>query len=814
MKYIYFLLSTLLAPFVWGQNNNVCLGDSVAICSGESVTLDVCSTADTNVVFLNNVNAVALGDDQFSGVVNIGFGFEFYGTVYNDCIISSNGYISFTTGGANGFSPWAINNAVPNPGNPTNSVMAPWQDYNPGAAGSGIVGSTTIGTAPNRQFVVVWKDQVMFGTQQSGCSALVLHETSNKIEVFLDEKPVVAWNGGAAIETTHNVNGTIADVVPGRNWPTQWVANLDGQEWVPDGPNSYTQNPIPYRAYVVGNAQTQWFDTEGNTYTSTTGDLTVTPNPTTADSIGYFINYSSCAVGQLLTSDTSWVYLYNVEDDYSQVTCPGGDDGSAWVEVTPEPTPGMNISYDWINAGNQTTDSISGLEAGSYDVEVDIDGGCVVTVTINVDEVPGTDVSLVSSEDVTCNSGNDGQAQVEVNQGTPPYSYNWQNSSSTSATATDLAAGTNTVEVTDANGCETTFDVDIDEPDPLSVAFLTPDQEACEGDSVLLTAQGAGGSSDYSYSWNVNGTSLDDGDSIWVTADQNNANYCVTVSESCGSPVADSCMSISFPEDIEPLISPDITGDCIPVPVNFDNITNAPDIDYSIWDYGTGDIDTIPGLNPGFYEYVYPGVYSLSVTVVTDAGCKFYTDFTNLINAYGYPTASFQINPNPVSLYTPIINAVNQSSSDAVTFEWYADGAEPNFSEELDQRFKYPYEEAEYPITLIAETQYGCTDTLTQTVRVIDEVVIFAPNAFTPDGDIHNENWRVYINNIDIYDFELQIFNRWGEVVFQSFNPEGSWDGRYGGRPVKDGTYIWKVSATDLETDEKYEFQGHVTILR
>ena len=813
MKYLLFFFLIVLQPFIFGQNN-VCLGDSIAICTGESVNLDICSANDTNVVFLNNVNTVNLADDQYSGIVNIGFDFEFYGTVYTTCIISSNGYISFNTGGANGFSPWAINNAVPNPANPTNTVMAPWQDYNPGAAGSGIVGSVTIGTAPNRQFIVLWKDQVMFGTQQFGCSALVLHESSNKVEVFLDEKPVVAWNGGAAIEATHNVNGTLADVVPGRNWPTQWVTNLDGQEWIPNGANDYIQNPIPYRAYVVGNAQTQWFDTEGNTYTSTSGDLTVTPNPTSADSVGYFINYSSCAVGQLLTSDTSWVYLYNVEDNYSPVTCPDGSDGSAWVEVTPEPESGMNISYNWINAGNQTTDSISGLEAGSYDVEVDIDGGCVVTVTIVVDEIPGANISLVNSDDVTCNSGNDGVAQIEVSQGVPPYTYSWANSSSTSASATDLAAGTNTVEVTDANGCEISFDIEIGEPDPLSVTFLTPDQEACEGDSVLLTAQGAGGSSDYSYSWSVNGAIIDNGDSVWVLADQNNANYCVTLSESCGSPVADSCMRIFFPEDIEPLISPDQTGDCVPVPVNFDNVTDAPDISYTVWDYGTGDIDTIPGLNQGFYEYVDPGVYSINVLVVTDAGCKFETEFINLINAYGYPVASFQINPNPVSLFTPTVIAVNQSSTDAVNFEWYADGATPEFSQEEDQKFKYPHEEAEYPIVLVAETQHGCTDTLIQTVRVIDEVVIFAPNAFTPDGDKHNENWRVYINNIDIYNFELQIFNRWGEMVFQSFNPEGSWNGTYGGKPVKDGTYIWKVNATDLETDEKYEFQGHVTILR
>lgn len=822
MRYFLILLTFLAQSFLWGQNT-LCLGEDITICSGESVSLDLCDFSDTNVVFLNNLTTVNLDDDVYSGVVNIGFDFEFYGATYNSCVISSNGYISFDTGNANNTSDWAINSAVPDPMNPTNSIMAPWQDYNPADPGSGFVGYTTIGSPPNRTFIVMWKDQMMFGTPVSGCSALVLHETSNKIEMFLDEKPVVDWNGGASIQGTHNIDGTIAHVVPGRNWPTEWTVSLDGQSWVPDGSNSYIQTSIPYRAYVPGNAEIQWFDTDGNVYPANIDDLTVTPDPADdVDSIGYFINYSSCAVGELLTSDTTWVYLYNVEEDYTQVSCPGGDDGTAWVEVTPEPEPGVSVNYNWLNAGNQNTPLITGLEAGSYDVEVDIDGACVQTVTVVVDEVLGLNVSLINSEDVTCNSQNDGVAQIEVTQGTPPYSYNWlypgspsNSSSSVGATATDLYAGLNSVEVTDVNDCKASTDVVIGEPDSLSITFLTPDQDICIEDSVLLTVQGTGGSSDYTFSWSVNGDSLAETDSLWAQGGLGSPNYCVTLSESCGSPEADSCMIVNDVIIVPPQIDPDRIVGCRPLPVNFENITNASDISHVLWDYGIGYPDSIIGLSAGFYEYTIPGVYSVDVRTVTNSGCIYDTTFVDLIEVYDLPTPLFQINPNPVSIYDPIINTINQSSADAISFEWYAESAVPNYSINEEQEFKYPLEEAEYPLMLVAENELGCKDTLIQRVKVVNDVVIFAPNSFTPDGDNLNENWRVYIDNIDVFKFQLQIYNRWGELVFESFNPDGSWNGSYGGgRPVPDGTYIWKVNATDLHSDGKYEFHGYVTVIR
>lgn len=97
---------------------------------------------------------------------------------------------------------------------------------------------------------------------------------------------------------------------------------------------------------------------------------------------------------------------------------------------------------------------------------------------------------------------------------------------------------------------------------------------------------------------------------------------------------------------------------------------------------------------------------------------------------------------------------------------------------------------------------------------VYPEVLLYAPNTFTPDDDELNQNWRVYMEGIDLYDFELLIFNRWGEVIWESHDISVPWDGTYNGKPVEEGTYTWVIRAKDLLNDAKYTYNGHVNVIR
>jgi gliding motility-associated-like protein len=70
------------------------------------------------------------------------------------------------------------------------------------------------------------------------------------------------------------------------------------------------------------------------------------------------------------------------------------------------------------------------------------------------------------------------------------------------------------------------------------------------------------------------------------------------------------------------------------------------------------------------------------------------------------------------------------------------------------------------------------------------------------------------MEGVDVYDFELLIFNRWGETIWESHDITARWDGTYGGKIVQQGTYTWVIRAKDLINDGKYEFNGFINILK
>ena len=89
------------------------------------------------------------------------------------------------------------------------------------------------------------------------------------------------------------------------------------------------------------------------------------------------------------------------------------------------------------------------------------------------------------------------------------------------------------------------------------------------------------------------------------------------------------------------------------------------------------------------------------------------------------------------------------------------------------------------------------------------------PNTFTPDGDNYNEFFTpVFTSGYDPYDFDLYIFNRWGEIIWESHDASAGWDGTYGGNLVQDGTYTWKIEFKTTETDERMMVSGHVNVIK
>ena len=112
------------------------------------------------------------------------------------------------------------------------------------------------------------------------------------------------------------------------------------------------------------------------------------------------------------------------------------------------------------------------------------------------------------------------------------------------------------------------------------------------------------------------------------------------------------------------------------------------------------------------------------------------------------------------------------------------------------------------------ENIHGCIDSTSRVIEINNEITIFAPNSFTPDGDEFNQTWRMYLSGLDVFSVEINIYNRWGEKVWQSFDVDVPWDGTYNGKIVPNGVYTWTFVARDLNTDANVERVGHINVLR
>ena len=96
----------------------------------------------------------------------------------------------------------------------------------------------------------------------------------------------------------------------------------------------------------------------------------------------------------------------------------------------------------------------------------------------------------------------------------------------------------------------------------------------------------------------------------------------------------------------------------------------------------------------------------------------------------------------------------------------------------------------------------------------LPDVYFFVPNTFTPDADEHNQNWSVIISGIDELTFSLNIYNRWGELIWESHDIDAQWDGTYRGIPVTNGTYTWQIEFTRLKDGKRIFETGHLNVLR
>ena len=120
-----------------------------------------------------------------------------------------------------------------------------------------------------------------------------------------------------------------------------------------------------------------------------------------------------------------------------------------------------------------------------------------------------------------------------------------------------------------------------------------------------------------------------------------------------------------------------------------------------------------------------------------------------------------------------------------------------------------------YIVKLIAFSPFGCSDTVEVLVQVVEDVIYYVPNSFTPNGDENNQRFQpVIYSGIDVNNYELYIYNRWGELVFESHDVDNGWDGTYNGTIMNDNSFVWLMKFKSLYSDKILDDSGTITIIR
>ena len=496
--------------------------------------------------------------------------------------------------------------------------------------------------------------------------------------------------------------------------------------------------------------------------------------------------------------------------DVTSTSCLGANDGEI-VAFTDQ----ANSEFSFDGGLTFSTDSVlTDLASGFYEICVNFSGGNCASACDSVEVLDGPPIDVTTSNDTLICENGTAELWAQGVQGTT-FTYSWShtNDQNSNVDANPTDPSTYWVIAENELGCNSdTAYIDVDLYPSISGA-MSPNDYVCPGFEGLLSVTPSGGNGGpYSFSWaGPTGNVISDSSSM-IDNPMDTTSYYVTITDGCESSPA----TIEGVIDVAPLPEIEVSVDdplkCNPAIFNFSFDTPLDDIANYTWVFPINDtLNDISNFEL-FYDEV--GNYDATVFIETNDGCLDTALFENFFQVVPQPTANFEYAPEPMGYLEPKAEFLN-SSTNADYYEWYIEQGQPSYSEEVNPNASFPIGEiGEYEVTLIAISDLGCYDSITKIIEVGPEVVLYVPNTFTPDGDGVNETWRPFIEGIDIQNFQLIIFNRWGEVVFESLDPEGSWDGRYGGKPVKEGTYIWTIKAADPISDEKYEWSGHVTVIR
>lgn len=404
----------------------------------------------------------------------------------------------------------------------------------------------------------------------------------------------------------------------------------------------------------------------------------------------------------------------------------------------------------------------------------------------------GVSFNLNADQTVSCPGANDGQASVTVLGGVPPYTYLW-NTGDTTSVVSGLPAGNYTVLVSDAAGCSDSLSIQIPEPPPLAFITQTIQNVTCHGgsDGAVFTSPG-GGTPPYTIIWNTGQQSqnLQNIGAGTYTAIFTDANNCDTLTLSA---------IVTEPPPINPVAT------ASPVNICYGGQT-------TLEANGNFTVDWTPpsGLSSTTGNSVTASpaqTTTYTATVTNAAGCQESTTVT--VNVFHFLADLDTVTAQPQCFGKVNFNSLMKFPNRLASAQWdfgdgnQGSGTSPEHTYNLDGLVN---------VTVTFTDTLGCDTTVTFSVLVKGNstaTLTELPNIITPDGDNLNDFLKINPDFVECNPFTLSIFNRWGNLVFESRNNNPPFEGKSsGGQPLSPGVYFYYLKS------DKQELTGHITIIR
>lgn len=261
----------------------------------------------------------------------------------------------------------------------------------------------------------------------------------------------------------------------------------------------------------------------------------------------------------------------------------------------------------------------------------------------------------------------------------------------------------------------------------------------------------------------------------------------------------------------KPILPIELIGDTACVPVDASRFISSfypiPGYDFA-WNFGDG---TTSGELTTNHTYTLPGIYNRKLSITSPFGCT--ETFSSMHLVLDTPSAAFSFAPELPTSLNPNVQFTDESESVGL-WEWqFANGSTQFSYSEGNIAYTFP-DTGQHLVSLIVTHKNGCKDTVQQIVDVIPQYTYFLPNALTPNDDGKNDVYKGKGYTQFMKSFELSIYSRWGELMFQTNNPSEAWNGRKNnvGKKCQAGVYVVVVRIVGPR-GKKEKIKGFATIV-